>query len=116
VPRSCGSSCFGAALSPPRPLSALWPECYAHLSIASPSSVASTVPSHMALWAWRYTSQDDSGDTCVVGDCFSMPPSPCVERRQPNPLVMCGGGHDQRLVDGELLPVINRSNHGSVPG
>jgi hypothetical protein len=48
---------------------------FATFSIASRSSVASTVPSHMALWAWRYTSQDDSGDACGLGDCFAMPPS-----------------------------------------
>jgi hypothetical protein len=26
----------------------------------------------MALWAWRYTSQDDGGDACGSGDCFAI--------------------------------------------
>ena len=44
----------------------------------SVASVASTVRSHMALWAWRYTSQDNTGAPCGSGDFFSMPPKPCV--------------------------------------
>ncbi len=46
---------------------------FATFSIASRSSVASTVPSHMALWAWRYTSQDDSGGACGLVAMGGLP-------------------------------------------
>jgi hypothetical protein len=56
---------------------------FATFSIASRSSVASTVPSHMALWACRYTSQYDGGSGCGLVDCIAMPPKPCAGRRAP---------------------------------
>src|SRR5258706_10120543 len=56
---------------------------FATFSIASRSSVASTVPSHMALWAWRYPSQEDGGDACGLGDRLSMPQEPRVVHGQP---------------------------------
>jgi hypothetical protein len=45
---------------------------FATRSIASPSSAASTVPSHMALWAARYTSHDDSSGGSAGEGRFGM--------------------------------------------
>jgi hypothetical protein len=74
------------------------------------------MPSHIALWAWRYTSQNDGGDACGSGDCFGMPPEPCVVRRQPAAGRSALASHEQSTNCLDGLPATDNSCcGGSVP-
>jgi hypothetical protein len=79
---------------------------FATFSIASRSSFATTMPSHMALWAWRYTSHDEGADACGSGDCFAMPPGPCVVRGQPAAGRSALAPHEQSTNDTSCRPRI----------